>query len=150
MGKVKDIDKGWKKVISSIYDLKGAFTKVGVQQGTPSDTPGVDMVTIAATNEFGTASIPSRPFMANAFEKNKQALYEITRKQYAKVLDGQADAKTSLGLIGAWYQSKVQLEIRNGSFTPLALATIEAKGSSKPLIDTGQLLNSIRHVEVMK
>jgi hypothetical protein len=150
MGKVRDIDKGWKKVIKSIYDLNGAFTKVGVQQGTPSDTPGVDMVTIAAANEFGNGSIPARPFMANAFEKNKQNLYDIAKKQYAKVLDNQEDPKRALGLIGAWYQAKVQLEIRNGSFAPLSLATIAAKGSSKPLIDTGQMINSIRHVEVVK
>jgi hypothetical protein len=148
--KVLDIDRGWKRIFKSIDRLDGSFTKVGIQQGTPSNTPGVDMVSVAASNEFGTSSIPARPFMANAFEKNKNALYELTKAQYNKVLKEEVGVSQALGLIGEWYQARIQNEITMGSFAPLSLSTILAKGSSKPLIDTGQLRTSIRHVEVIK
>ena len=150
MGKVKDIDKGWKRILKSAGDLDGSFTKVGIQKGTPSDAPGVDMVTVAAANEFGTSRIPARPFLANAFEKNKEEIYKFAALEWNKVIDNERSAKRSLGLIGVWYQSKIQESIRNGNFTPNSPETIASKGSSKPLIDTGQLINSIRHVEVIK
>lgn len=150
MKKVKDIDKGWKRIMNDTQELKRSFTKVGVQQGTPAPGTSFDMVSIAAAHEFGSSRTPARPFMAQAFAKNKEQLYTIAKDEWNKVLLGQSSASRSLGLLGTWYQAKIQQTIRNGSFVPNAPETITRKGSSKPLIDTGQLINSIRYIVEVK
>ena len=40
-------------------------------------------------------------------------------------------------------KEKIQDKIRSGDFKPLKPETIRRKGSSKPLIDKGQMVNSI-------
>jgi len=52
-----------------------------------------------------------------------------------------------LRLVGAFLEGKVKLTIQQGrpEWPPLKPETIKRKGSSKPLIDTGKLMNSITH-----
>jgi hypothetical protein len=63
------------------------------------------------------------------------------------VLDGKYNVDRMLARLGAWYQSKVQITIRNAKewAVPNLPATIKAKGSSSPLIDTGRMLASVRY-----
>ena len=49
----------------------------------------------------------------------------------------------ALGQLGEMTKGDVQTEIRSGDFAPLKPATIKRKGSSRPLIDTGQMVQSI-------
>lgn len=147
--KVKVVDRGWEKLMQEYEKTKGSHTKIGVQS-TDKHHDGESLVTIAAQNEFGTDKIPSRPFMRNSFDKNKANINTIIDTEYNKVLSGYVDIKKSLGRVGAWYQGVVQSEITNLTEPPNAPSTIEKKGSSNPLIDTGRMRASIRHVEVIK
>lgn len=51
--------------------------------------------------------------------------------------------------IGLQASSDVKDYIASGSFTPLKQKTIDRKGSSKPLMDTAEMMNSIGY-EVRK
>lgn len=55
----------------------------------------------------------------------------------------------ALNRLASFYERQIKQNIKSGgaltgkSFAPLAESTIRRKGSSKPLIDTGEMLNSI-------
>jgi hypothetical protein len=91
--------------------------------------------------------IPQRPFMRMSFDNNLSALQEFKKVRILAVARGKETAAQAIAKIGEWLTAKTKLTIRSGSFAPLRPATIKRKQSSKPLIDTGQMINSIQHVE---
>lgn len=147
MAVVRVIDHGLDKLLRQGNALHGSGVKVGVQAGEDSQD-GVDIVDIAIFNEYGTASVPERPFMRNAAEKYRADTAKVMGHLARKVEEG-TDPATALDTLGQWYQSRLQEHIRSGEFTPNAPSTIKRKGSSVPLIDKGRLVNSVRH-EVLK
>jgi len=150
---VKDIDHGWINIKQRLKDADKSFTKVGVQQGAVSKgKKGIsDLVQIAAANEFGTKNghIPSRPALRQAFDMHQQEITRVTARLYGKVLDRTISARTGLSLLGEFMASKMKRQITLLRSPANAPSTIKAKGSSNPLIDTGQYRASITHVEVM-
>jgi hypothetical protein len=57
---------------------------------------------------------------------------------------GAVDVRQGIGMLGAWGAAQVKNTITQTDIPPpLAPSTIAAKGSSKPLVDTGQMLNAI-------
>lgn len=160
---VKDIDRGWKGIVSNLKMLNKGYTKVGIQQGVKGENTSQGELTIAdyATwNEFGTSNIPSRPFMRDSFDKNKYKIYRTVDYYYSKVLAG-GNAKQNLGLIGEFFQKMVVTTILTGSWVPNAPSTIRQKrnpkptakqklASPQPLRRTGDMIGAINHVEVFK
>lgn len=153
-GKIQDIDRGWNAIKTNLKKGNGSFTKVGVQQGATHRNNKLggtsDLVVIVAANEFGTRKIPSRPALRQAFDVNKKEMTSVTEMLYGRVLDRKISIKTGLGLLGEWMSDKMKLQITKLRKPPNAPATVERKGSSNPLIDTGQYRASISHVEVIK
>lgn len=135
-------DMGIDKVLENVMELGGKQVKVGIQAGSGSHD-GVDILDIAIYNHFGTRNIPSRPFVSDCFDKNQGQISEAKKRIVYRVMEGMP-ASTGLAQLGQWYQDVLKGHIRNGGWVPNAPATIKRKGSSKPLIDTGQLVNSVR------
>lgn len=144
---VKVIDHGLDQLLRQADALHGSGVKVGIQAGTGSQD-GVDMVDIAVYNAFGTATIPKRDFIGGAAEKYRQDVATVMDHLARKVEDG-ASPDAALHTLGQFYQGRQQAHIRSGEFTPNAPSTIKKKGSTVPLIDKGQLINSVRY-EVLK
>jgi HK97 gp10 family phage protein len=144
---VKDNDKGFNRIKRELKKIERAETNVGVQAGEDHDESELSLAQIAFNNEYGTSRIPSRPFMRNTYANNKEKLNKIIDSEFGKILDGARDTVTSVKLVGEWYEAAIKSEIRTGDFVANAPSTIAEKNSSKPLIDTGQLINSIRHEE---
>jgi phage gpG-like protein len=87
--------------------------------------------------KLGTPAIPSRSFIKATFDQNK----EMIRKTFmSSILKSPTQ---SLELVGAYVVGLIQSRIASGIPPALNPKTIKRKGSSKPLIDTGQLRNSI-------
>lgn len=153
MSGVKDIDKGWKQIMRDFGVLDNANTKVGLQQGTIRKGSGKegssDMVKIAAIQEFGApkANIPSRPAFRQAFDMNQGKIARFSRAIVGAVLDQKITPRTGLGLIGEHMVNLTKKRITDLDSPPNKIATIKKKGSSNPLIDTGQIRNSVTHVE---
>ena len=139
---VKLSDMGLDKALENVIQLKDKQVKVGIQAGSGSHD-GVDILDIAIYNHFGTRDIPSRPFISDCFDKNQGQISEAQKRIVYRVMEG-VPASTGLAQLGQWYQDVLKGHIRNGGWVPNAPATIKRKGSSKPLIDTGQLVNSVR------
>ncbi|MGE4448574.1 MAG: hypothetical protein AB7E15_09785 [Azospira sp.] len=117
---------------------------VGVPEG-KREEDGTPVAMIAAVHEFGSPSqgIPERPFLRVAVQRNRQKYVRLNRINLVKMLRGQATIEQALGQLGEMAKGDVQTEIRSGVFTPLKEATKKRKGSSRPLIDTGQMVQSI-------
>lgn len=117
---------------------------VGVPEG-KREEDGTPVAMIAAVHEFGSPSqgIPERSFLRVAVQRNRQKYVRLNRINLVKMLRGQATVDQALGQLGEMAKGDVQTEIRSGDFAPLKPATIKRKGSSRPLIDTGQMVQSI-------
>lgn len=168
-GNVKDIDHGWKNISKALLSQKQPYVKVGVLSSSGNYAPFQKikfrngkvirgrikngralLADVAAFNEFGTSRVPARPFMSQTFDKNITQTNRFISSEYDKILQQKQNFSNGLGRIGIFYQGKIQSEIVNGRFVENKVSTIRAKGSSKPLIDTGRLRQSINYEVVLK
>ena len=142
---LKDIDpKALDRLRQRLVDA-GKVVNVGVPAG-PKEKDGTPVAMVAAVHEYGSPSqgIPERPFLRVAVQKNRIKYVRLNRINLVKMLRGQMGMEQALGQLGEMAKGDVQAEIRSGDFTPLKEATIKRKGSSRPLIDTGQMVQSIQ------
>ena len=170
--RVEDIDHGWADIQKNVKKLGKAHTKVGYFGG--GTDPSKDIAARAAVMEYGARirvtpkmkgyflfnfgvalkkkiiEIPKRPFFRTAFEKNYKQLGNIAAKEYNDVLEGKSNARQSLSRMGEWMVGRVKHSITNGSWAANSSLTVKLKGSSKPLIDSGELRNSVTHREFLK
>ncbi|WP_169294733.1 hypothetical protein [Advenella sp. EE-W14] len=155
MADIKVTDLGFEKIIANDSKLAGNGVKFGIQAGQGDQEEegvhkGADILDIAIYNEFGTEHIPARPFMKDFANKNEHVLLKAMDRQAKNVFAGMPVA-TALADLGEFAQKHQKNHIRKASRWAEANApsTIRQKGSSKPLIDTGALVNAVRY-EVLK
>lgn len=138
------------------YALKGleqrmaqdGLVLVGVPKGAGAYEDGLTIATVAAVNNFGSAdgTIPPRPFLAPAIDKGSPQYRRLAEIMLPKVIAGEMDMSTLLEQMGNLAEGHVKQEITDLRTPPNSKATIAAKGSDNPLIDSGNLRQSIRYV----
>jgi hypothetical protein len=145
MVKVIDKDMGWKRIKLDMTKLNNRSVKVGFMGDATNN--GVAIVDYATWNEFGTARIPARPFMARTAQENTAITIKFASFLVGKVIDGKLSVEFALKNLGEFYQKKIQMTIRNAKewADPNAPSTIAKKGSSSPLIDQGRMVQSVRY-----
>jgi hypothetical protein len=148
--KVQDIDRGWNKFVENISKHSESGIKVGVLQTAPNTADGQTQATIAAQNEFGTKSIPERSFLRSTIDENRVNYNVIIDSILERVYLENRSMREQLGLLGQKVQSDIKRKIVTLRTPPNAPATIAEKGSDNPLIDTGQMLNSISYEVELK
>jgi tRNA U54 and U55 pseudouridine synthase Pus10 len=147
MDKLRSLDG--KSVTIGIHGEEGEQKKlirrIGFNTKAPLGTkkelvnPNLTVSQVASYNEFGTNKTPSRPFIRGTYEKRRQDIIDQTAKFLYR------DTENVLSHVGLYVVSLIQEEIRKGIAPENSKYTVERKGSSKPLIDTGQLINSITY-----
>lgn len=151
---VVDIDLGFKKVMAQTALLSKAQVLVGVQEGSRTVAGyskgrmvkgGINIAQYAAENEFGTKYIPERSFIRSTFDDNLASLESFVVRQVGLVVDGSIGPIDMLKRIGLVMETNIKNTIRRIVSPPNSPRTIARKGSSKPLIDTGAMINSIRY-----
>lgn len=144
---VTDDNRLLETIKSNLEDLASLTIKVGVQGDEAAeqygDEKGVTVADVAVFNEYGTGRIPARPFMRETIEQTNNWAAE-SAKVHNAVIDG-IDPYVAAELLGQQAASDVQNTIYDGDFVPNSPSTIKKKGSSKPLIDTTQLVGSITY-----
>lgn len=144
---VTDDNRLLETIKSNLEDLASLTIKVGVQGDEAvaqyGDEKGVTVADVAVFNEYGTGRIPARPFMRETIEQTDNWAAE-SAKVHNAVIDG-IDPYVAAELLGQQAASDVQNTIYDGDFVPNSPSTIKKKGSSKPLIDTTQLVGSITY-----
>lgn len=118
---------------------------VGFQDGSGSYADGISVAQVAAWNELGNSRVPSRPFLRQSFENHEPEIGRACEAQAKTLLTG-GTAQTVYDALGVYMKGMVQKEIVSGGFVPNAPYTIRMKGSSTPLIDTGQMRQSVNYV----
>jgi len=153
------------KIKRNLAKLKRSVVTVGVHgdAGTVQDADGKDtgypLPELAAVHEFGTkdGKIPERSFLRSAIEKSGEELTNDIDQQVQLVVEGKATAEKVMTRAGVLIVGAVKEGIAEGIAPPLAPRTIEARdkkaahgggleslaGQHTPLIDTGQLFQSI-------
>jgi hypothetical protein len=134
-----------KKFEKMLKQLNGLQVRVGFQKGQASDDNGVDICDIAAWNELGTEHTPARPFLRKSVDENTAEITSFI-KSLKKELLSSGDAEQFLKKVGIFQKELIQKKITDGDFEPNAESTIKKKGSSKPLIDTGRMRQSVNYV----
>lgn len=120
---------------------QGGSVSVGFLEGAtyPDGTP---VAKIAADNEYGDPENrqPPRPFFRSMIEEKKGG-WGPSLGRIAKSTD--YDIDETLGRMGEGIRGQLQTSILELQEPPLAEYTVRKKGFSKPLIDTGHMLQSV-------
>ncbi len=106
------------------------------------------MAAIALVHEFGSPkrNIPARPIMRQTNQRHSKDLVGFNRRILLAICEGRVLPTRALAQLGVFWEGKIKGMFRSGSFAPLKRSTIIAKGSSRPLIDSGQLRGSVTSV----
>ncbi len=148
---VTDTDLGFLNIRKELM----AFEAMTLLIGYPGSEDGgnADVAEIAAYQEFGTEDndgnvlIPARPFLSSAMSENQDKIGKAIEQAIDSIIAGGTAlaAYRRLGLFGV---ALVQQRIRDARTwaEPLSDATEAAKGSSLPLVDTAQMINSTTYV----
>lgn len=150
----QDIDRGYKRLRAELFKLndRGIVT-VGVQDGEagePHAGTGKTNAQVATWFEYGTERDgeqyqPARPFVRPTVDENGQKIYELIQRLLIGVVEGRYTTQNALAIVGEWVLAAMKRKLRSGIPPPLAESTIRRKGSSKPGIDTAQMLNSLTY-----
>lgn len=127
-----------RKALSKARTLRVGF----MENATYPDGTSVPMV--AAVNEFGAPSRgqPPRPFFRRMI-KAKQGEWPGALRTLLKSND--YDAHAALDALGQGIAGQLVESINELTDPPLAPSTVRGKGFDKPLIETGQMRNSVTH-----
>lgn len=150
VARIQDRDRGYKSMRQRLALMKGSYTKVGVQVGAREADGITDMVTVAASNEFGTDTIPERSFLRSTFDEEQENLKTISAGEAQAIIEGTKTVDVSLALMGEYFTGRVQAKIHSHPPPPNSPETIARKGSSGTLIDSGAMVQAIRHVEIIQ
>lgn len=151
MSGVRVTDNGAAKFVANLKALAARRVRVGVLDDAPKrsgeNAKGgrASLLEVAVHHEFGApaAGIPQRSFIRATVDLNAGAIASLQKTLAAQVGSGQVDGDTALERLGMKVAAMCQNRVAEGIGPALAPATVERKGSSKPLVDTGQLRSSI-------
>ena len=143
---VIDVDMGFDRIMAAIPELRGATVDIGIQEDAGVAEDGTTVAEYAFYNEFGTENIPARPFMRGTADEQRNRWYNFAERSLNLVIEGKLGLTPALNMIGERAADDTRQYAVKLSTPPNADSTIAAKGSSNPLVDTGRMVQSIRHV----
>ena len=138
--------KRFERMLKQLADKQ---VRIGFQRGNATEDDGTDVCDVAAWNELGTVNMPSRPFLRKSVDENENKISNFLQSQKSDLISG-VSAEQILKEIGIFQKDLIQEKITEGSYAPNAESTIRKKGSSKPLIDTGRMRQSVNYVITKK
>lgn len=134
-----------RKFQKMLKELADKEVRIGFQHGKATEDDGTDICDVAAWNELGTVNIPARPFLRMSVDDNESKINAFLQSKKRDLVRG-VSAEQVLKEIGIFQKDLIQEKITSGSFAPNAPSTVKKKGSSKPLIDSGRMRQSVNYV----
>ena len=101
-----------------------------------------NLASLAAVLEFGNEHTPSRPFLRQTLAENQEKYTAL----FVKLFESGVSIEQIYEQIALITQGDVQQNIVKGKWAANAPSTIKRKKSSKPLIDTGKLRQSVKGI----
>lgn len=171
-GKVADRDHGARDLLARVRAMHGNHVRVGIladapkrddvqQRGKHSKKKRIrdkvarragaaarklSLLEVAIVHELGGGHVPARSFIRATVDAKRADILKLQVALAQQVLLGKITPEQALSQLGAKVAAWMKTRIAEGIAPPLSEATIKRKGSSVPLIDTGQLRSSITHV----
>lgn len=144
---VKDVDRGWSRIKRDMREMKGLSVAVGVLASGDDRSDGSSNATIYATHEFGAPEkgIPERSSLRATIDSNERQYSALGRHLCGMVIDNRLSPRQAHAILGERVVADIKRRIQRGIDPPLKDATVARKGSSKPLIDTAQMINAINY-----
>ncbi len=149
---VKVKDRGLDALTRKLAKIgKGYSLTVGVhaaEGGAPHAAPEggkaapMTLIDVATANEYGI-NVPERSFIRDWADQHEARNRDSLRKVGITILRGTYDVETGFSRLGIVFQGEIQARIVAGIAPENAESTIKKKGSSTPLVNTGQLKASI-------
>lgn len=145
---VKVIDHGFDKYKKSIEELHSKQIQVGMFAKV-----GDKVLTKAIVNEFGTTqagknndvTIPERSFIRSTYNRQYKKVGKRFDQIFVSISKGNYNIIPRLKLIGLEQETETKKTITDMRTPENAESTIAKKGSSHPLIDTGEMRSKISH-----
>lgn len=104
---------------------------------------------IAKAMTYGTDKIPARPFLQEGIDSKKKEIFDELKRQTENAKKGHGN----FDKLGTMCVGAIQEFVRGDFYKnsePNAQSTIDKKGSDRPLIDTGELVNSVTYLIKVK
>lgn len=145
---VKVIDHGFDKYKKAIEELHSKQIQVGMFAKV-----GDKVLTKAIVNEFGTTragknndvKIPERSFIRSTYNRQYKKVGKRFDQIFVSISKGNYNIIPRLKLIGLEQETETKKTITDMRTPENAESTIAKKGSSHPLIDTGEMRSKISH-----
>jgi hypothetical protein len=136
------LDKILKHLAKSAKDAQVVVGILG--KNAPRGDGELDNVALGLIHEFGLG-VPERSFLRRTFDRRKEQWTKLARRLIKLVAADKLEIGQALRLLGERMKADVKGTITAGAGIPppLAPATVRAKGSARPLVDTGRLVGSI-------
>lgn len=157
-GKVTKTGQGLENALASLVAIHDVDVTAGVQGTTKTTAKGeaepAELVMIATVNEYGNGHIPARPFMRQSVVRHGLEWVVGWDMAVRAATAGEVQKMTrTLRLIGVKMVGDIQSTLNTGPWVPNAPETVRRKSVTtathtklgwQPLVDTGQLKQSIR------
>lgn len=145
---------------TTLRSMKGRKVKVGALQGSHAWLAGIheygcDIVVTPKMRAFlhsqglhlnpntTVIKIPERSFLRSGHDENSDRIIKQTERAICMVIDGRMSADDLFDLYGQQMATAIKNKIRDLKDPANHPYTVEQKGSSNPLVDTGGLIESI-------
>lgn len=90
-------------------------------------------------------TIPERAFLRNGYDENKDEVIAKAEAVLGDVIGGTMSEQKLFELVGLLLKSKIQDYARDLNSPPNHPYTVERKGSSNPLVSSGNLIGAISY-----
>jgi len=142
---VRVVRRKHKDAATVLRGIEGLHGPLRVKVGFPKGMADSDVIARAVYNNFGTIHIPPRPFMLLAWRQNFNKHREALRRAAKALIHGTMTRDQVGKRLGVMGENDVKQAITDLKTPPNAESTIRMKGSSNPLIDTGEMRQSVRY-----
>lgn len=148
------------KMVDTLQALNGKSVEIGALQGenawlagiheygleikvTPKMRAYLHHQGLHLKDSTDVIKIPERSFLRSGHDENADRILKQTERAISLVIDGKMSVDDLLDLYGQQFVTAIKKYMRDLSSPENHPYTIEQKGSSNPLIDTGGMLESI-------
>lgn len=90
-------------------------------------------------------TIPERAFLRNGYDEYKDEVIKAAEAVLGDVIGGTMSESQLFELVGLLLKSKIQDYARDLNSPPNHPYTVDRKGSSNPLVDTGDMIGAISY-----
>ena len=142
MKRVTVRDIGWIKVKEDAAKLSGWMIEAGLFADS-GDHDGTPLAQIGFWQEFGTRTIPARPWLSGGAEFIERAALKQMTRIAQRIGRLPSNPKLLLDPLANAVAEGIRSYAMNHAWTPNALSTERRKGFNWPLVETGAMIDAI-------